>query len=108
MSLTISAAFSLIVSALERRFPPSAGYGTLFPRGKHGGSPGTGLIKAFSKYYPDQLFALAPQLLNWAKFPAAFLKDRSAVSSPYYPRPGIIIPHPNETSSLALHLMQMR
>lgn len=71
---------SLIVSALERRFPSSAGYGTLLPRGKHGGSSDTGLIKAFSKYYVDQLFSLGALLLPWDKIPADFVNDRSTVS----------------------------
>lgn len=71
---------SLILSALERRFPPSAGYPTLFPRGKHGGNPDTGLVKAFSRYYLDQIFSLGASLLPWDKLPAAFIEDRSSVS----------------------------
>ena len=71
---------SLIISVLERRFPSSAGYGTLFPRGKHGRSSDTGLIKAFSKYYVDKIFSLGPLLLPWDKFNPDFIKDRSTVS----------------------------
>ncbi|KAF8897500.1 hypothetical protein BD779DRAFT_382010 [Infundibulicybe gibba] len=71
---------SLIASALERRFPPSQGYGTIFPRGKHGNGADTGLIKAFSKFYADTtLFNLGPSLLPWNKFPPEFVKDRSAL-----------------------------
>jgi hypothetical protein len=71
---------SLILSALERRFPPSAGYPTLFPRGKHGGNPDTGIVRAFSKYFLDHTFALAALLLPWDKLPAAFIEDRNTVS----------------------------
>ncbi|KAK7035798.1 glutathione s-transferase [Favolaschia claudopus] len=71
---------SLIASALERRFPHSNGYyGTLFPNKKHGGSPDTGLIKAFAKHWPDTvLFSLAPLHLPWEKFPPKFLQDRGS------------------------------
>ncbi|KAJ7853646.1 hypothetical protein B0H14DRAFT_3653591 [Mycena olivaceomarginata] len=69
---------SLIASALERRFPTSQGYGTIFPNKKHGGSADTGLLKAFAKYWADTvLFPLAPLHLPWDKFPPAFIKDRS-------------------------------
>lgn len=71
---------SLIVSALERLFPTSAGYPTLFPRRKDGGNPDTGLVKAFSKYYVDELFGIGASLLPWTKFPAAFVEDRKSVS----------------------------
>ena len=66
---------------LERRFPVSDGFGTLFPARKNGGSVDTGLIKAFSQFYAGSaLFTPATGLLQWNKFPPAFLKDRSAVS----------------------------
>ncbi|EAU84754.2 hypothetical protein CC1G_00273 [Coprinopsis cinerea okayama7 len=69
---------SLIVSTLERRFPASQGFGTLFPARNNGGTPDTGLIKAFSKFYIDRsLFSVAALLLPWEKLPPAFLKDRS-------------------------------
>jgi hypothetical protein len=69
---------SLISYALERHFPPSAGYGTIFPRRKNGMTD-TGMIKAFAKYYEAALFTLAPSLLPWDKFQPSFLKDRSDV-----------------------------
>lgn len=71
---------SLIASTLERRFPTSGGYGTIFPRRKNGGSRDTGLIKAFCKHYADTvLFGLAVPLIQWDKLPSVFVKDRSAV-----------------------------
>ncbi|KAJ7179992.1 hypothetical protein C8R43DRAFT_971342 [Mycena crocata] len=74
---------SLIASALERRFPASRGYGTIFPNKKHGGGADTGLIKAFTKYCADTvLFPLAVPFLPWEKFPPAFLKDRSTLGLP--------------------------
>lgn len=72
---------SLIASVLERRFPPSAGYGTLFPKRKDGGSVDTGLVKALAQFYADSaLFPTAVPLLSWDKVPAAFLSDRSKMT----------------------------
>jgi len=71
---------SLIASALERRFPASQGYGTIFPSKKHGAGADTGLIKAFAKHWADTvLFPLAPIHLPWEKFPPAFVKDRGTL-----------------------------
>ncbi|TFK75949.1 hypothetical protein BDN72DRAFT_831380 [Pluteus cervinus] len=71
---------SLIVSALERRFPPADGYGTIFPLAKHGRGTDTGALKVFAQFYADStLFSLAPALLPWDRFPEAFIKDRSAL-----------------------------
>ncbi|KAJ3723003.1 hypothetical protein C8R42DRAFT_665020 [Lentinula raphanica] len=68
---------SLIVAALERRFPASKGYGTIFPPKKHGGSADTGLLKALTRHYSDAiLFNLATTLLPWNRFPESFMKDR--------------------------------
>lgn len=70
---------SLIAYALERRFPASAGHGTLFPKRKGGGTD-TGMIKAFAQSYTDKMvFPLAAGMLPWEKLPEAFLKDRSDV-----------------------------
>ncbi|KAG7449324.1 uncharacterized protein BT62DRAFT_945497, partial [Guyanagaster necrorhizus] len=74
---------SLICSALERRFPTTKDYGTIFPPRKQGGSPDTTLIKTFTKNYVDSVvFPLAPPLLPWEKFPEAFIRDRSSMSGP--------------------------
>jgi len=71
---------SLIVNALERRFPATNGYGTLFPPIKHGKNTDTGLIKAFAKFYADDtLFPPATNLIPWHKLPPAFLADRGAL-----------------------------
>lgn len=72
---------SLIVSTLERRFPLSAGYAPLFPSRKHGGNAGTGLLKALSKHWVDNvLFPLASTFVPWDRLPNSFRKDREAVS----------------------------
>jgi hypothetical protein len=42
---------SLIASTLERRYPASDGYGTLFPQRKGGGSSDTGMVKTLTMYY---------------------------------------------------------
>ncbi|KAF8812403.1 hypothetical protein BYT27DRAFT_7239890 [Phlegmacium glaucopus] len=71
---------SVIVNALERRFPAANGYGTLFPPGKYGKNADTGLIKAFAKFYADNtLFPPATNLVPWDKLSPAFLKDRGAL-----------------------------
>lgn len=75
---------SLIISALERRFPKSEGYPTLFPARKGGGSVDTGMVKAFAMYYADRaVFPIASSTLPYDKFPESFLKDRSDVSILY-------------------------
>lgn len=71
---------SLIASVLERRFPPSEGYGTLFPKRTGGGKADTGMIKAFAMSYADRtLGELGSQTLPYHKFTQEFLDDRSAV-----------------------------
>jgi len=72
---------SLIASTLERRYPASDGYGTLFPRRKGGGLSDTGMVKTLAMYYFDRaVFPLAGFSLPFQKFPEAFLKDRADVS----------------------------
>ncbi|KAL1723372.1 hypothetical protein EV715DRAFT_190629 [Schizophyllum commune] len=75
---------SLIASVLERRFPASAGYGTLFPKRRDGSTTDTGsLVKAFAQFYADSaLFPTAVPFVPWDKVPAAFLADRSKVRTP--------------------------
>lgn len=74
-----------IADAIERRFPPSTGYITLFPTRAGGGKADTGLVKAFVKFYSDTiLFGLAVIFLPWDKFPQAFLDDRSKVGHHSY------------------------
>ncbi|KAK0491127.1 hypothetical protein IW261DRAFT_1601871 [Armillaria novae-zelandiae] len=74
---------SLICSTLERRFPTSEGYGTIFPPKKQGGSPDATFIKIYTTIYADNVvFTLAPPLLPWEKFPEAFIKDRSSMMGP--------------------------
>lgn len=69
---------SLIASALERRFPKSDGYRTLFPLRKGGGAVDTGMVKALAMYYADRaVFQLASSCLPYDKFPESFMKDRA-------------------------------
>ena len=71
---------ALIAPVLERRFPPSEGYGTLFPLRKGGGTADTGLVKALVSYWTDKtIFSLGAQSLPYSRFDAKFLADRSAV-----------------------------
>ena len=80
---------SLIAAVLERRFPPSAGFGTLFPKRKGGGNADTGVIKAFSMTYADRVLGtLGSQMLPYHKFKQDFLDDRTAVRLvSYFPLP---------------------
>lgn len=71
---------ALIGTALERHFPASEGYGTLFPPRKDGGKTDTGLVKALTMSWVDKtVFPLSAMSLPWGKFDAAFLADRSDV-----------------------------
>ena len=76
---------NLMVSVLERRFPPSAGFGTLFPKRNGGGKADTGLIKALSLSWADRVLgSLGSQMLPYNKFKQDFLDDRSGVRVPLF------------------------
>ncbi|KAM6488949.1 hypothetical protein JOM56_015585 [Amanita muscaria] len=72
---------SLISVALERRFPPSAGYGTIFPKTRQSGHVDTGLARSLAQLTENAMFSLAAALLPWDQFPESFLRDRSNSSS---------------------------
>ncbi|KAJ7720803.1 hypothetical protein B0H16DRAFT_1896741 [Mycena metata] len=73
---------SLIVSALERRFPAAQGFGTIFPHRKGGGRADTGLIKAFCKHYTDSVMSpLGAVVYPWESAAPEFLKDRSLLGA---------------------------
>ncbi|KAH9483057.1 hypothetical protein JR316_0005157 [Psilocybe cubensis] len=72
----------LIAPTLERRFPPSARHGTIYPAPKHSegaeGATKGGLVTAFSKFYTDNvLFPLIVSVLPWEASPPAFIEDRA-------------------------------
>ncbi|KAG6817457.1 hypothetical protein H0H87_008625 [Tephrocybe sp. NHM501043] len=69
--------YRLIASVLERRFPSSDGYGTIFPPSKHTNSTNTGAIKIFAKSYEANVFPIAANFLRWDTLPKSFLQDRS-------------------------------
>lgn len=72
---------SIIASVLERRFPPSQGFGTLFPLRKNGGGPDIGVSKALAMFWTDRIvFPLVADCLPYDKFDENFVKDRGAVS----------------------------
>lgn len=97
---------SLIVSVLERRFPPSQGYGTLFPKRKNGENADTGLIKAFSTFYAGStLFPPTANLLPWDKIPETFLKDRSALRGAPIDTKAMAAHAPISKSTLSSHLL---
>ena len=75
---------SIIASVLERRFPASQGYGTLFPRRKGGGNPDIGVAKAIAMFWTDRaMFPLVADCLPYEKFEATFVRDRDSVSPGY-------------------------
>jgi len=95
---------SLIVSALERRFPTSAGYGTVFPLAKHGGSRGTGLTKIFSQLFDASLFPVASVFFAWEKLPAVFIRDRSALLSTPIDIPRVLAAREKSITTLSAYL----
>ncbi|KZT38367.1 hypothetical protein SISSUDRAFT_1021659 [Sistotremastrum suecicum HHB10207 ss-3] len=73
---------SAIMSALEKRFPPAAGYGTIFPHRKGSDATDPGLQKAFAMFYADRpLFRLTSSTMPFDRFSKEFLKDRSAFNN---------------------------
>ncbi|KAF5387812.1 hypothetical protein D9615_000378 [Tricholomella constricta] len=95
---------SLIVSALERRFPASAGYGTIFPQAKNGGGAVNGLAKASANFFENALFPAAANLLPWEKFPPAFIKDRSLLSGTTFRVEAIAASRETSLNTLSAHL----
>ncbi|CAL1701069.1 unnamed protein product [Somion occarium] len=96
---------SLIASVLERRFPPSEGYKSLFPPRKGGGKADTGLVKALTMYWTDRaVFPLAANSLPYSKFPPAFIKDRSAWLGTQIDPKEVEARHPIVKSQIVSHL----
>ncbi|KAJ7144686.1 hypothetical protein C8R46DRAFT_1232533 [Mycena filopes] len=95
---------SLIACALERRFPATRGYGTIFPNRKHGADADTGLIKTCAKHWADTvLFPFATLVLPWEEFPPAFIEDRSSLLGPINVE-DIVASKGKHLSTLAVHL----
>lgn len=75
---------AIIASVLERRFPASEGYGTLFPPRIGSDKADTGLSLALMLHWTDKVvFPLAASCLPYAKFDANFIKDRESVSGSF-------------------------
>lgn len=75
---------SLIADVLERRFPTSEGYGTIFPPRVGTNKADTGLAKAVTVYWNDKVvFPLGGNSLPYDRFDANFVQDRSQVSKWY-------------------------
>jgi hypothetical protein len=70
---------SLIATALEKHFPPSRQFGTIFPKTKNDGHDDTGLIKLFSRLVENEMFQLAVILLPWEDLPESLVQDRASV-----------------------------
>jgi glutathione S-transferase len=73
---------NLIATVLERRFPPSDGYPSLFPRRVGGGRSDTGFVKAATKFWTDTaIFPVIADSLPWSRVDPKLLADRSAVGT---------------------------
>ncbi|KIY73763.1 hypothetical protein CYLTODRAFT_193631 [Cylindrobasidium torrendii FP15055 ss-10] len=98
---------SLIASALERRFPPAKGYGTIFPKRVDGGSADAVLVQNYAQFYADNIiFPLAPAFLPWEKFPDEFLKDRESFAGAPMNRNYLVALRPKNYSILVSHITE--
>ena len=71
---------SLITAVIERQFPASAGFGTIFPRRTGGGKGDSGVPKALAMTYADRTVGPFASLLQpYHKFKKDFVEDRSNV-----------------------------
>jgi len=96
---------SLIASVLERRFPPSEGYGTLFPKRVGGGKTDTGLIKALAMFWSDRtIFPLAANSLPYDKFDKKFIKDRESWMGTSFDIQEMLASQPELKSTFASHM----
>ncbi|KAJ7648384.1 hypothetical protein DFH06DRAFT_1332619 [Mycena polygramma] len=95
---------SLIASAVERRFPASAGYGTLFPKRKGGGRADAGLIQMFTKHWAETVvFFLGVRVLDFASFPPEFVKDRETLLGGPINFEAMAAGRPKSLSALSTH-----
>ncbi|TCD70432.1 hypothetical protein EIP91_003513 [Steccherinum ochraceum] len=96
---------SLIATALERRFPASEGYGTLFPPRKGSDKADTGVAMAVMMYWMDRvMFPLAANSLPYHKYDAEFLKDRHQWMGAPIDAKALAAKQPQRTSALASHM----
>ncbi|KAJ6461137.1 hypothetical protein C8R47DRAFT_1159835 [Mycena vitilis] len=94
----------LITSALERGFPASAGYGTLFPNRKGGGRADAGLIQMFTKHWAETVvFFLGVRVLDFASFPPEFVKDRETLLGGHINFEAMAAGRPKSLSALSTH-----
>lgn len=73
---------ALITDVLERRFPPSQGYPSLYPPriGSENGRADTGLAKVLTTYWANNIVGkMIAFSLDFGKFPPELLADRSKV-----------------------------
>lgn len=71
---------SLTTPVVERLYPPSQGYPSLFPPRKDGGKADSGFIKAFTAFYTDRVLPQpASNCLPYNTFSKKFIEDRNKV-----------------------------
>jgi len=98
---------SLIASVLERRFPQSEGYGTIFPKRRGGSSADPGVAQILATFYVEKIiFPLVSGSLPFHRFDPAFIKDRREFGMKIETDPKAAeARYPYTKSALASHLL---
>ncbi|KAF5321601.1 hypothetical protein D9619_000286 [Psilocybe cf. subviscida] len=99
-----------IVAALERRFPTSQGYGTIFPPAATSAGERTDvdIVTAFARFYAEAtMFPLAVNTMTWSKVPDAFLKDRSELRGSPIDVKAIAANRPVALATLSSHITSL-
>ncbi|CCL98450.1 uncharacterized protein FIBRA_00448 [Fibroporia radiculosa] len=99
---------NLIAAVLERRFPPSAGYGTLFPHRSASKRTDATAIKIFTAHYIERaVFSAAADHLPWERLPPELIRDRSALVGSILDVPTILSRREESKSALSSHLSNL-
>ncbi|OSX60114.1 hypothetical protein POSPLADRAFT_1058293 [Postia placenta MAD-698-R-SB12] len=100
---------NMIALALERRFPASEGYGTLFPPRRGTNKVDQGIMKAFSVFFIDNaVFHGATDHIPYERLTPEFIVDRSSFRGHYIDVPAIAARREEVKSTLSsyLHLLE--
>ncbi|KAF5355369.1 hypothetical protein D9757_013343 [Collybiopsis confluens] len=98
---------NLILAVIERRFPTSEGYGTIYPPKRNGGASDTGIIRSFCRPLVETLFMLCGLLMPWDVLPDAFINDRSTWIGTKIDVATFIAMRPGAISTIKAHLAQL-
>ncbi|GJE84975.1 glutathione S-transferase family protein [Phanerochaete sordida] len=96
---------NLISATLERRFPASAGYRSLYPPRAGGGKADAALAKLLVRYWTDAaLFRLGADSLPYDKLDAKFIADREQFSGGKIDAKALAAKQGYRNSAIASHL----